>query len=147
MFGRTDWFDLPVADIADAMSFYEGLLGWKYQQMEDSALSDYVMIEAGGKLIGGLRRVSHAVIPADRKRESSVVSATRATGSPITASGMTSWGPILYFTVEKLAPKTTRAKELGAEIVGQTVDLGKDRGRYQWIRDREGHLIGLWGSE
>src|SRR5208282_5372191 len=56
--GRSVWFDLPVTQLADAMSFYEGLLGWTYQQMEDSPLSDYVMIEAVGKLIGGLRKVA-----------------------------------------------------------------------------------------
>src|SRR5436309_3542324 len=106
MIGRTDWFDLPVADLADAMSFYEGLLGWTYRQMEDSPLSDYVMIDAGGKLIGGLRRIP--------------------TPSPRPAGAST---PVLYFTVEKLAPKIARAKELGAEIVGPMVDLGKDRGR------------------
>src|ERR1700733_5090468 len=110
MKSRSVWFDLPVSDLADAMSFYEGLMGWTYRQMEDSAVSDYVMIEAGGTLIGGLR----------------VVASPRAQGE---ASG-----PILYFTVEKLTEKISRAKELGAEIVGQTVDLGNDRGRYQWIR-------------
>jgi predicted enzyme related to lactoylglutathione lyase len=119
---RTVWFDLPVADLADAMSFYEGLLGWTYRQMENSPLADYVMIDAGGKLIGGLRHVADVV----HKQ------------SP---------APVLYFTVEKLTPKVARAKELGAEIVGQTVDLGKDRGQYQWIRDRAGNLIGLWGPQ
>ena len=119
MLGRSDWFDLPVQDLADAMSFYEGLLGWKYRQMENSPLADYVMIDVGGTLIGGLRK--------------STASATS--------------GPILYFTVDKLELKIARAKELGAEIVGQTVDLGNDRGCYQWIRDREGNLIGLWASE
>ena len=128
MLGRTDWFDLPVGDLADAMSFYEGLLGWKYQQMEDSPLSEYVMIDAGGKLIGGLRKYSSPQVAA-------------ATGH---GAGE---GPILYFTVENLAAKVARAKELGAEIVGQTVDLGHDRGRYQWIRDREGHVIALWARQ
>src|ERR1035441_5825106 len=91
--GRTSWFDVTVADLADAMSFYEGLLGWKYQQMKDSPLADYVMIDAGGTLIGGLRKVPK--------------------GAATPASG-----PVLYFTVESLAPKMARAKELGAEIVG-----------------------------
>jgi predicted enzyme related to lactoylglutathione lyase len=124
MIGRTDWFDLPVADLADAMSFYEGLLGWTYSQMEDSPLSDYVMINVAGKLIGGIRRVPKK-----------------------SRNGAEFSGSIPYFTVDKLQPKIARAKELGAEIVGQIVDLGKERGRYQWIRDREGNLIGLWGPE
>ena len=131
MLGRTDWFDLPVADLADAMSFYEGLLGWTYQQMEDSPLSDYVMIDVGGKLIGGLRKIPSPPAPLPQ-------------GEGGQRPGE---GPILYFTVDQLAPKVARAKELGAKIVGDLVDLGKDRGRYQWIRDRAGNLIGLWGPE
>ena len=120
--GRSVWFDLPAADLADAMSFYEGLLGWTYRQMEDSPLSDYVMIEGEGKLIGGLRKT----LP-----------------SRLSKGEM----PVLYFTVDALEEKVARAKELGAEIVGPAVELGKDRGRYQWIRDREGNLIGLWGKK
>src|SRR5689334_14299222 len=99
------------------MSFYQGLLGWDYRQMDNSPEKDYVMIDAAGKLIGGLRRVESI-----------------AKGSAT---------PLLYFTVGKLAPTVARAKELGAEIVGKTVELGKERGRYQWIRDRAGNLIGL----
>jgi predicted enzyme related to lactoylglutathione lyase len=125
MIGRTDWFDLPVADLADAMSFYEGLLGWTYRQMENSPLSDYVMIDVAGKLIGGLRKVPK---------------------KSLKSAGDLS-GPIVYFTVDTLGPKVARAKELGAEIVGKTVDLGHDRGRYQWIRDRGGNLVALWASE
>jgi predicted enzyme related to lactoylglutathione lyase len=133
MLGRTDWFDLPVADLADAMSFYEGLLGWTYRQMENSPLSDYVMIDVAGKLIGGLRKVPSPKSPLPRGE-----------GASRPGEGM---APVLYFTVEKLTPAVARAKELGAEIVGQTVELGKDRGRYQWIRDRAGNLIALWASQ
>jgi len=103
------------------MSFYEGLLNWKYRQMEDSPLSRYVMIDIDGTLIGGLRQVSK---PLPRIPD-------------VTA-------PIIYFTVDVLTTKVIRAKELGAEIVGTSIDLGKERGCYQWIRDREGNLIGLW---
>ena len=124
--GRSVWFDLPTTNLADTMSFYTGLLNWDYAQMEDSSLSDYVMIQAQGKLIGGLRQISKADKP---------------------SSGSTTSGAILYFTVGKLAPSVARARELGAEIVGETVDLGIARGRYQWIRDREGNLVGLWASE
>jgi len=131
--GRTVWFDLPVANLSDAMSFYEGLLGWKYRQMEDSPLTDYVMVEAGGQLIGGLRKVASPPTPLP-------------TGEGGRRPGEASY-PILYFTVEKLDPKVARAKELGATLEGQTVNLGKDRGRYQWIRDRAGNLIGLWAPE
>jgi predicted enzyme related to lactoylglutathione lyase len=102
------------------MSFYEGLLDWKFRQMENSTQVDYVMVEVDGVLIGGLRKV------------------------PSSPAAISPLAPILYFTVDKLTEKIIRAKELGAKILGDITDLGKDRGRYQWIQDREGHLIGLW---
>ena len=97
--------------------------------MDNSPLSDYVMIDVGGKLIGGLRKISPLPKVEGGRR------------------GDSGDGPILYFTVDELQQKVARAKELGAEIIGQTVDLGKDRGRYQWIRDRAGNLIALWGAQ
>ena len=122
--GRSAWFDLPAADLADAMSFYEGLFGWQYRQMDNSALTNYVMIESDGELIGGLRRTPRGDPPHE-------------------ASG----APILYFTVDNLDEKVARAKELGALLEGSRVELGNDRGRYQWIRDRAGNVIGLWGRQ
>ncbi len=107
------------------MSFYEGLLGWAYRQMENSPLSDYAMIDAGGLLIGGLRRV-----PMQARTSISELSS-----------------PVLYFSVQDLEAKIQRAKDLGAELVGSIVRLGNDRGRYQWVKDREGNLIGLWAAK
>lgn len=90
--------------------------------MERPALDAYVMIQANGETIGGLRRVESLPKAPDVS------------------------GPILYFTVDELTPTVQRARELGATLVGQAVDLGHDRGRYQWIRDREGNVIGLWAK-
>ncbi len=103
------------------MSFYEGLFGWTYRQMDNSPEVDYVMIDVEGTLIGGLRKV---------------------VSSPTEESA-----PVLYFTVFELDAAIARAKQLGALIVGKTVELGKGRGHYQWIRDREGNLIGLWAPQ
>jgi len=143
--GRSVWFDLPVTNLADAMSFYEGLLGWKYQQMEESRLADYVMIDVGGELIGGLRKIGKP-LPLKKGGREGFRTGQIPLNPPFT-KGEESNAPILYFTVDKLAPKVARAKELGADFVGATVDLGRDRGCYQWIRDRSGNLIGLWGPE
>lgn len=119
--GHSGWFDLPVRNLSDAMSFYQGLLGWDYRQMNDSPEPDYVMIESSQTLIGGLRKI---------------------TDRPI-AGGT---APVLYFTVPNLAQAILRARELGAELVGQRVALGADRGMYQWVKDREGNVIGLWAT-
>ncbi len=82
------------------------------------------MIEKGGETIGGLRKMTQEN---PRKKDADT--------------------PILYFTVETLAPAVARAKELGAEMVGSRMDLGKERGAYQWIRDRENNLIALWAPQ
>ena len=121
--GKSFWFDLPVSNLLDAMAFYEALLDWKFVRMGEPAQSDYIMIQAGDSLIGGLRKVSPGPDPL----------------GPGT-------GPILYFTVEELEPKIIRAKELGAALVGGKVDLGNERGRYQWLKDRENNLIALWAA-
>lgn len=118
--GATAWFDLPVTDLADAMSFYEGLFGWTYRQMEETPVPHYVMICAGDRLIGGLREVKR---------------------SPSSAPA-----PLLYFTTPNLAAAVARAQELGATLDGSRVMLGEGRGSYQWIIDRSGNRIGLWAK-
>jgi len=122
--GCATWFDLPAVNVSDAMSFYTGLFGWDYLQMENSPLPDYVMIKVRDTVIGGIRRVDALPAPSDHVAV-----------------------PLIYFTVQKLEDKITRARELGAKLVGERVELGKDRGCTQWIRDREGNVIGLWAPE
>ena len=82
--------------------------------MKDSVETDYVMIQVGETLIGGFRK---------SKEPRGELSNDR--------------GPILYFTVEELDLKVKRAKELGAVLVAEKVDLGKGRGCYQKMLDRE----------
>jgi predicted enzyme related to lactoylglutathione lyase len=105
----------------DAMSFYEGLLGWTFLKLSDPVLPEYYVIQKGDAIIGGLRRMSGE-------------NARKADGD----------APVLYFTVPELAPAVQRAKDLGAKLVGQRVDMGPDRGSYHWLRDRENNLIALW---
>ena len=122
-FGATFWFDLPVANLLDAMAFYEGLLNWEFVQMKDSVETNYVMIQANGMLIGGLRQMKK-----DRPGKNQEPS------------------PILYFTVDRLEQNLVRARELGAVLVGEKTDLGNGRGFYQWLLDRDKTLIALWAS-
>lgn len=116
--GKTYWFDLPATNVADARSFYEGLFNWQFLRLSDDALSDYWVIQAGNELIGGLRKA-----PQEQR------------GVAV---------PILYFTVEDLNAAAGRVKELGGKLVGERVDLGKNRGSYQWFNDREGNVVALW---
>ncbi len=122
--GKTYWFDLPVANLTDAMSFYEALLGWTFVRLKDSPLPEYVMIQVDNELIGGLRQVA-----SDKLK------------------GGEHLAPLIYFTVEALEPKINRVKELGGTLVGERMDLGIDRGSYQWFRDREGNLVAFWAPK
>lgn len=119
--GKSYWFDLPAADVDDAKSFYEGLFNWKFLRLSDSILPDYWVIQAGEELIGGLRK-----------------------GAPEKTAKNT---PVLYFTVKNLAGASSRVRELGGKLEGAPVHLGKNRGSFQWVRDREGNLIALWAEE
>jgi uncharacterized protein len=116
--GKTSWFDLLVNDPINARSFYEGLFNWKFLLMNESPVSDYWVIQAGEELIGGIRQTSAG------------------------PSGHST--PILYFTVDDLDSYSNRVKELGGKLIGEPVDLGKDRGSYQWFRDREQNVVALW---
>lgn len=116
--GKSYWFDLPAVDMADARAFYEGLFGWEFLRLSDDALPDYWVIQAGEELIGGLRHVPRV---------------QKADGTPV-----------LYFTVADLEASSGRVRELGGTLVGERVNLGKNRGLYQWFRDREGNLAALW---
>jgi predicted enzyme related to lactoylglutathione lyase len=121
--GQSNWFDLPAVDIVDAMSFYEGLLGWKFLKLGDDAVPDYWVIQAGNEMIGGLRQTPAGSLKKDGA------------------------APVIYFTVEVLEPAVKRARDLGAEIVGEKVVMGDERGRYQWLRDRQENLIALWAPK
>lgn len=123
-FGRCSWFDLPSSDPIDTMSFYEGLFGWAFKRMRDPAIENYWVIEKDGDLIGGLR-----------------------VSAPPVKDGEEMNGAVLYFTVEQLTTAVIRAKELGARLVGERVDMGQGRGGYQWLRDRQGNLIALWSLQ
>lgn len=124
MNGRTNWFELPAVDVTNAMSFYEGLFGWKFSALRDNTVENYWVIQSGDALIGGLRQ---RALPNAKKSESDA--------------------PVIYFNVATLDTAVTRARELGAKMVGEPVDIGGGRGCFQLLRDREENLIALWAKE
>jgi predicted enzyme related to lactoylglutathione lyase len=80
---------------------------------------NYLMIQVGENMIGGLRE-SKGSTPAD--------------------------GPVIYLTVDKLDPAVERAKQLGAELVGEKVVIGEDDGVFHWFRDLDKNLVALWAQ-
>lgn len=114
--GKSTWFDIPVTDMESAQEFYSKLLGWKYQAMNDQ----YFMIMVGEETIGGLREAEGKRVLADT--------------------------PVIYFTVAKLDESVKMATGLGAELIGETVDLQGD-GFFQWFKDPDENVLALWSEQ
>ena len=114
--GKVVWFDIPVTDFERSGTFYKTLFGWEYTPMND----EYHLITKGGDTIGGLRSAE-----GDR-----IVSDT----------------PVIYVAVEAINPSIAMAKEIGAELVGEIIDIGED-GFFQWFRDRDKNLLSLWSQK
>jgi predicted enzyme related to lactoylglutathione lyase len=51
--GKVVWADLVTPDLASAQSFYGSLFGWTFQQVH-AGKSDYAVVLAGGRPIGGI---------------------------------------------------------------------------------------------
>ena len=114
--GTVCWFDLPVSNFNKSKGFYGELLGWSFVPMND----EYIIIQAEEDMIGGLKKAPKPV----NKGES----------------------PVMYFTVDTLAPAVEKAKQLGAELVGETVVIDNDHGTFHWIKDHDKNLIALWAK-
>jgi predicted enzyme related to lactoylglutathione lyase len=52
--GKFVWHDLIIDDVAAARRFYGGLLGWSFEKSLHPLGGDYVLINAGGRYIGGI---------------------------------------------------------------------------------------------
>ena len=111
--GKIEWFDIPVTEFSKAKAFYGELVGWKIQPMEDQ----YQLIQVGDNMIGGLRKTSKVEVG----QESTV----------------------LYINVENLSDAITRAKNLGAPLIGDVVKVD-DNGSFQLFKDPDGNIHALW---
>ncbi len=114
--GTVCWFEIPVADLTKAKAFYGELFGWKFVPMSD----DYLMIQVGEQMIGGLRNKMGSQVSVD--------------------------SPVIYLVVEKIDDSIERARKLGAELIGKRTVISPDDGIYQWFRDLDGNLVSLWAK-
>lgn len=113
--GKVCWFDIPVSDIEKAKAFYGELFGWTFVPHEN----DYTMIQVGEEMIGGLRPAQGPASPSD--------------------------APAVYITVDKLDDGIKRAKDLGAELIGERVPTG-ETGVFQLFHDADKNLMAMWSE-
>ena len=119
--GEFVWFDIPVSNFDTAKTFYGELFGWRFEPMGEAKKTDYWFIKSGSETVGGFRK-------------------------PETPIKLTD-SPVLYFAVDKLDPAVTKAKKLGATLVGERVDIPGDMGCFHLFRDKDGNLVGMWAKK
>ncbi|MEM1428792.1 MAG: VOC family protein [Pseudomonadota bacterium] len=122
-------FEIFVADVAAAKSFYGGLFGWTFNRLAMGVENDYHLIE--GDDIGGEEPLSGGIM---RRMD-----ATPAAGSPIRGGTMT-------FEVKDCDERYAWAlAHGGAEALPPTTEPGI--GRFAYVEDGQGNVVGMITSE
>ena len=111
--GDLGWTELNSTDAGGAMDFYSQLAGW---ENKGEPMPGYHVFGKGEEMLGGVQNLG---------------------------DGDTTprWMP--YITVSDLDAALSKAKQLGASQLGDTVELPDDAGRIAVIRDPQGLLTGL----
>ena len=115
--GALSWYELTTTDVDAALKFYTQLFGWKTEEhpMEDG--TRYVVINVGGKPVGGMMKIP-----------------PQAEGAP------PYWG--LYITVDDVDATAKQAKELGATIIVPPTEI-PEAGRFCVLQDPQGAVISI----
>jgi predicted enzyme related to lactoylglutathione lyase len=109
--------ELQTRDLAKAKAFYSGLFGWKLEDVPmPGGGGTYTMINVGEGTGGGMFQNPDPDVP------------------PF-------W--LAYVAVDDVAAATKRAKELGATVMRDVMQIG-DFGRMSVLADPTGAHIALW---
>jgi predicted enzyme related to lactoylglutathione lyase len=115
--GTPSWIDFGTPDMDTAISFYEGLFGWKAEEADDSeAAGGYRMFTRGGKFVAGGMPIQDENQPA-------------------------AW--TTYVTVEDVDASVATAKEVGGQVTVEPMDV-MTAGRMAVLMDPEGAVFALW---
>jgi len=109
--------ELHTKDLAKAKAFYGKLFGWKLEDMPMPGGGSYTMISVGEGTGGGMT--------------------TEANAPP-------HW--LAYVGVDDIQAATKRAKELGATVLQDVLEVG-EYGSMSVIRDPTGATLALWKAK
>ena len=113
--GKICWNELITPDKSASMDFYTQLMGWTSQDMEMPGGNTYTMFMQGENMVAGCISPEDGNVP------------------PM-------W--LGYILVEDLDAQTAKAKELGANIIMDRVDL--PMGSFVIFADPVGAVIAFW---
>ena len=115
--GTPSWIDFGAPDMEAAIDFYEGLFGWQAEEAGDPAETNgYRMFTMDGKAVAGGMETQVENHPA-------------------------AW--TTYITVEDVDATVETARELGAQVVAEPMDV-MTAGRMAVLTDPEGAVFALW---
>jgi predicted enzyme related to lactoylglutathione lyase len=117
--GAFSWAELSTNDVDGAKAFYTGLFGWDLEDTPAGPDMNYVMARIGGKEVAAMYQQGE-----------------REQGVP------PNWHS--YVTVESADDTAARAKELGAELMGDGAFDVMDVGRMAIVQDPTGAVIFVW---
>ena len=117
--GAFSWAELSTNDAEAAKAFYTGLFGWDVEDTPAGPDMNYTMARLGGKEVAAMYQQGE-----------------REQGVP------PNWHS--YVTVESADDAAARAKELGAELLGDGAFDVMDVGRMAIIQDPTGAMIFAW---
>jgi len=112
--------ELQTGDLVKAKEFYSKLFDWKLEDMPAPGGGEpYTMINVGEGTGGGMFASTDPKVPPH-------------------------W--LAYVGVEDIAASTRKARELGATILQDVMDIG-DYGRLSVIKDPTGAVIAMWSAK
>ena len=118
--GRFVWYDLMTTDIPAATAFYTKVAGWGTQDFDMGPTASYQMWTVGGKMIGGVVRMTPDMFP------------------PGTSPHWTA-----AVAVPSVDETATQAESLGGKVISPPADI-PTVGRYAVIADPQGAVINLY---
>jgi uncharacterized protein len=118
--GTFSWADLGTTDLDGAKFFYTELFGWMFEDMPAGDSMIYSMASKNDKYVAAAYEMNPEM---------------RAQGAP------PAW--LNYVTVANLEESVAKAKELGATVIQEPLDV-LDSGRMAIIADPQGAMLALW---
>lgn len=119
-----EWFEIPTADFAKSIPFYNQVLGIQLEATEFGpthiAVFPYARPGVGGCLMQD---------------------------AGLAPSGGRPGGTIVYLPASKLDESIARIEPAGGKVVVPKTPVGPDMGFFARFRDPEGNLVGLFGKD
>jgi hypothetical protein len=110
---RLSWWEIPVADLDEAMRFYGAALGWAFKPFGDDY---FVVLAPDGRMIGGIFKV-----PSDQLGN----------------------GVNIVFETDDLEASLERVRAAGGTVISPRAEIGGDMGWWATFADPAGTRIGL----